>query len=164
MFFPAFLTVSGRLIAPALCIIAATLSALPAQAGVYRCKDNNGAIIYQETACPGGGEAVRLQTHEPSAADREDAQARTARERIFVDGIDAEREQNTALGHKERQQAQKDRDSQKKRCAGYLAEAERLEKAEKRAMNEKRRKVRDESKTERARKLREQHFSECSRL
>ncbi len=179
MLSPTLPAAPGKTLALILCGICMALPAIPAQAEVYRCKDKNGAVIYQEIACPSAGEAIRLQTSEPSAADQENANERARRERAFVNDVDAERENNRDLAQQDREEAKAKIAEQKARCAGYLTEAERLENiVEDRAEKIKANKYYDRHgkkhgdydtnasarDLDRARNLRDQYFKECSKL
>ncbi|NMF90610.1 DUF4124 domain-containing protein [Aromatoleum petrolei] len=102
----------------------------PAYAEVFKCKQGDGKVVYQDYPCKGNPNSapMDLLPDQPTYRDRVTAYERAAAEREFVQGVEAERDRNKALARVEESSRTKVAVRNDEQCNDYTAKADRIEK------------------------------------
>jgi len=87
-------------------LIAAAILAQATAGEIYKCKDARGRLVFSQTECGQDAAQVDIHVHQPSQADIQAAQARTAEgDQLLGEIIDARRKVRAVRAQQERIQA-----------------------------------------------------------
>lgn len=133
---------------------------LPAAAEVFKCKQADGKLVYQDYPCKGNphGAPMDLPPDQPTYRDHVTAYERASDERQFVQQVEAERERNKALARIEESAKTKVAARNDEQCDDYTAKADRIEKQARNWWYSF--KYREQLRNQ-ARALRDKYFREC---
>ena len=138
------------------CVLMAALS-WPAAAQVYKCKQADGSVAYQQAPCKGSGVPVDLKVHKPSAESVAEAEHRAMNE--VVEAAELRAQQNEEWRRIRAKQAANEqaRAQRKAECQKMLSDADKAER-ESGYWYSPGLAQRD---YDRSRALRDKHFTEC---
>lgn len=138
----------------------ACAASLPAAAEVFKCKQSDGKVVYQDYPCKGNphGTPLELLPDQPTYRDQATAYERAEAERRFVQQVEAERDRNKALARMEKSTKTKVVARNDEQCDDYTAKADRIEKQARNWWHSQR--YREQLRNQ-ARALRDKYFREC---